>query len=365
MTLEQRVRTAGGRSSGFDYLRISLACAVVLWHAFTTSYGSGFARTVLDEGWRPLVAVIVPMFFALSGWLVAGSLLRNSLATFVGLRAIRIIPALSVEILLSALILGPLLTTFSLHAYFHSPIFFKYLANIAGWIHIRLPGMFLANPVAGIVNGQLWTVPWELWCYTALIAAGALMGMRRRAIFLVLTVIGTVGLFIVEVLVHGRVNQENGVAPQALLLAFLSAVCLYLYRDRIPARIDLALAAAAATVVLLRIPGGDYLIGFPVAYLTIYLGVLNPKRIWLIKSADYSYGLYIYHYAIQQALVLLLPGLREWYVIFPASFVISGAFAALSWTFIEKPAMGLRIYLPHVERLLWRLNAPKFAYCAP
>jgi peptidoglycan/LPS O-acetylase OafA/YrhL len=356
VTLEQRVTDTGGRSSGFDYLRIILACAVVFWHAFTTSYGDGFAYSVMNTPLRAPIAVIVPMFFALSGWLVAGSLFRNALPTFIGLRVIRIVPALSVETLLSALILGPLLTTLPLNAYFHSPIFLKYLMNILGWIHIRLPGMFLTNPVPNIVNGQLWTVPWELWCYAALAAAALFRVIRSRLLFLILVIIGTAGLFVTEVIVHGQINQENGVAPQALLMAFLSAVCLYLYRDRLPWSGKWALGAMLLTLALLAIPGGDYLLGFPVAYITVYLGLLNPKKVGVLKSADYSYGLYIYHYAIQQALVFLMPNQREWYVIFPLSFVLSGVFAAFSWTFIEKPALGLRTYLPHVERVFARLK---------
>ncbi|HEX4182917.1 MAG TPA: hypothetical protein VHY34_06650, partial [Caulobacteraceae bacterium] len=91
-------------------------------------------------------------------------------------------------------------------------------------------------------------------------------------------------------------------------------------------------------------------IGFPVAYTTIYLGLLNPSKIRLLQGADYSYGLYIYHYVIQQALVFLLPAARHWYFVFPASFAIGSVFAAFSWTFIEKPALTARRFLPHVEQ---------------
>ena len=59
------------------------------------------------------------MFFCLSGFLVAGSLERcRTPISFAGLRIFRIFPALVVEVLLSALILGPLLTHYSLKMYF-------------------------------------------------------------------------------------------------------------------------------------------------------------------------------------------------------------------------------------------------------
>ncbi|HEX4183671.1 MAG TPA: acyltransferase, partial [Caulobacteraceae bacterium] len=257
ISLEQRIADTRGRSTGFDYMRIILASAVVLWHSFTTAYGNDFAYGFLTTSWRPAVAVIVPMFFALSGFLVAGSLFRNSVLSFVGLRVIRIVPALAVETLLSAIILGPLLTTVPIGRYFSSPTFFKYLCNILGWIHYQLPGLFLTNPVANRVNGQLWTVPWELWCYASLTIAALLRFVRVRALFLWATVLGTVGLFVLEVFVrHGGMDQENGVAPPALLMAFLSAVAIYLYRDRLPWSGRLCILSAALLLALMLVPGG-------------------------------------------------------------------------------------------------------------
>ena len=104
------------------------------------------------------------MFFALSGFLVASSLERcKTLFTFLGLRAIRILPALAVEIFISALIIGPLFTTEPAKAYFAAPEFHDYFLNILGDIHYHLPGVFAANP-SDAVNGQLWTVPYEMIC---------------------------------------------------------------------------------------------------------------------------------------------------------------------------------------------------------
>lgn len=360
MTIGERMIVTGGRATGFDYMRIILAVAVVFWHSFTTSYGNGFAYSLLTTPIRPIVAVIVPMFFALSGFLVAGSLFRNTIASFIGLRVIRIVPALAVETLLSAIILGPLLTVLSSSSYFSSPIFYKYLCNILGWIHYQLPGLFLHNPVEGKVNGQLWTVPWELWCYAALTLGALIRIIRVRLLFVSLTILATISLFLAEIFVlHGGMDQENGVAPPALLMSFLSAVSIYLYRDKLPWSISLAIGSAAVLVALLFVPGGDYLLGFPAAYSTIYIGLLNPGKIKLLRGADYSYGLYIYHYVIQQALVSTLPVLRHWWFVFPASFVIGSAFAAFSWRFIEKPALKSRRYLPMVETLFGRIDLGK------
>jgi hypothetical protein len=146
-TLASRLTETKNRPSGFDYMRLILALGVIWSHS-----------RLLTDDWQipplfnliygPFVAFLLPMFFALSGFLVAGSLERcNTLITFLGLRAFGIMPALTVEVLLSALVLGPLLTSASLPTYFLSQKFRLYFLNIVGDIHYYLPDVFLSNPV--------------------------------------------------------------------------------------------------------------------------------------------------------------------------------------------------------------------------
>src|ERR1700730_11641565 len=115
LTLERRMQDCHYRPSGFDYMRVFLALGVIFSHSGLISYGLQHERS--DGLWGrilldPVAFVLVPLFFALSGFLVAGSLERSkTLISFFGLRILRIVPALSVEVFLSALFLGPLLTT--------------------------------------------------------------------------------------------------------------------------------------------------------------------------------------------------------------------------------------------------------------
>jgi peptidoglycan/LPS O-acetylase OafA/YrhL len=130
-----------------------------------------------------VVTLILPMFFALSGFLVAGSLERcRTLVGFLSMRALRILPALAMEIVLSALVLGPLVTDLPTAAYFGDPEFARYFLNIIGDIHYHLPGVFVTNPLAS-VNQQLWTIPFELECYVALAVLASLGLHRQRQTF--------------------------------------------------------------------------------------------------------------------------------------------------------------------------------------
>jgi|GEM_PF-5530545 len=72
LSLAERLNATNGRPSGFDYLRLGLAISVVIVHSVKTTYGNDAELWVTPL--RPFVRAIIPMFFALSGFLVAGSL---------------------------------------------------------------------------------------------------------------------------------------------------------------------------------------------------------------------------------------------------------------------------------------------------
>ncbi|PYF08676.1 peptidoglycan/LPS O-acetylase OafA/YrhL [Rhodobacter viridis] len=345
ITIEQRF-AAVSRPAGFDYLRLVLASLVIVWHSFSVTgigYGAVFdALGVFGELFFPM---ILGMFFALSGFLVAGSLERcQTLISFMGLRVIRIYPALAMEVLLSAFILGPTLTQSPLGEYFTSPLFFTYLYNILGHIHYKLPGLFLDNPVSGIVNSQLWTVPWELGCYLSL-AGLVLIGARKwPVIFVAAMVFGAVCFNFIEHVPRGT----------RLLVAFFGGISIHYYRHKLPWNLSLFLGVLviAFAGVLLEQRG---LVTLCIPYITIYLGLCNPRRIFVIQGADYSYGMYLYGYVIQQALYQTLPFARDWYTNTILTLIVAAAFAAFSWICVERPALGLRKAVFRIEAACLRM----------
>ena len=227
-SIADRIVETKGRASGFDYLRLSLAISVILFHSIVTSYGPATQATVVSSASGALWALVLPMFFALSGFLVAGSLDRtNNLFTFLGLRILRIFPALAVDTFFCALVLGPHFTTLPLSSYFRDTEFASYFLNILGQIHYKLPGTFETNPIT-LVNGQLWTIPSELGCYVTL-AVLALLGLNRRKWLFLAALIALVGVLEVRILFLGvHINSER-----ELLICFLSGVTLFLFRDDI------------------------------------------------------------------------------------------------------------------------------------
>ena len=161
-TILDEIRIAGPATAGFDYLRIGLATAVLTWHSIILSTGSAPLDQALWSGpFRFLPAAILPMFFAVSGFLVSASLERSRLHQFLALRVLRIVPALAVVVVLSALILGPVFTTLPLRRYFTTPEFGGFFLNIVAVAYVTLPGVFEHNPDPRFIASQLWTIPFE------------------------------------------------------------------------------------------------------------------------------------------------------------------------------------------------------------
>ena len=345
MTLGER---ATDRTNGFDFLRIGLAVAVVCFHAYVLNEGS------LKGMPAPLqlgAKLVMPMFFALSGFLVAGSLARvSSLMEFVALRVMRLAPALAVEVLLSALILGPLLSAFSPSAYFADPAFPTYFRNIYGSIHFALPGLFLHNPVGGVVNGSLWTIPFELVCYVILVAL-VVLGMTRRAQLFAWLVFGAAAAIPLGIWLMHDPLLFGAIQGRALVFSFLAGVALFCRRDRVPFHGGLALVSAVLTVVGFAFPQWSYLAVFPTAYLTVWLGL---QQLPAAPGGDYSYGLYLFAFPLQQAIWLLVP-VRAWWMNLGMALPLGLAYAAFSWHCIEKPVLSRK------RAIIARLEASRAA----
>lgn len=364
MSIGERLAATMGRPSGFDYLRLGLALAVALLHCRSTYFGvlpyPHLGVGDLAFPWmgisRPISVFFMPMFFALSGFLVAASLQRSkTLLTFLGLRAIRIYPGLAVVVVFSAFLVGTLATKLPLASYFRDPMLWTYLLTVTGDIHNSLPGVFVSNPLPQSTNAQLWTVGLELFCYVTL-AGLALAGIAQRRI---LVLVGVTGLALAQLVMHLEethwqfpiVLSPGGIFPGFLLfLCFLAGVSFYLYRDKIPwSPFIFICALVAACAFLWLVPLGEYPAIIALTYVTVFLGLTNFNRLAMVRGSDYSYGIYIYHFVIIQ-LFIQLAAPRSWVTVALVCLPLTALLATFSWHIVEKPAQKLRHYLPAAER---------------
>lgn len=365
-TIGARAALLGDRSRGFDYMRIALAVAVVAWHSWGLTHGRDGIREALLGPAGFVVSAILPAFFALSGYLVTMSLFRSAtIGKYVMLRVVRIAPALGVEICLSALLLGPIVTTVALSAYFSDHLFFKYFLNLVGLVQYQLPGVFETNPYPGVVNGSLWTLPYELEVYVYLVAFAFLGAKSKRWIFLIgLGAVLFAVMFIpiadrgsIVVVLKQLLSSSPGVDPnlqadarivnanpaQLVVVSFLAGAAIFAYRDRLPYDGRLALLAFLATPALFLSPA-YHLAALPIAYLTVWLGLTNPGSSWIVSKGDYSYGVYLYSFPVQQVVAMQMGERPDYLLHLALSLAITCGFAIFSWHAVEKPFQKVKRY---------------------
>jgi peptidoglycan/LPS O-acetylase OafA/YrhL len=355
-TLGSKLDENRGIGPGFDFLRLFLAFGIVAWHSVVVT--GNWTKATATPLWFSEY-LLVPMFFALSGFLVCASGLRLRLKDFLINRGLRIVPALAVEIIFSALIIGPIFTTWALNAYFSDPLFWGYFTNIFGFIKYFLPGVFEANPYKP-VNGALWTIPYEIGCYV-LISVLIVTGLLRSALVIAVCAIAFLAASIV-VDVSGASAGAQGIIRNAynfilvghgakLFPAFLLGCLAYLLRYRIPYDWRLLTLAVVACIVIaifgepgwIRWPALHIVMMPIVVYITAYIGVTSIPEIPLYSRGDYSYGIYLYHVPFAQALVALFPWLTGyWWLHLLMMVPLMTAVAAFSWHVIEKPILRLR-----------------------
>lgn len=351
-----------GIGPGFDFLRVALAFSIVCAHSYQLNTGLENVQSG-HPAWF-LVVIQVPMFFALSGFLVTGSALRLKLRDFILNRAMRIVPALAVDIFVAALVLGPIFTVLPLSEYFTSREFKMYFFNIVGFPNFVLPSVFKDNPFPATVNGSLWTVPFEIGCYVIMsffIYFGVLRSRRKLLVCAALT--------LVLVLALGKIMYQpwylaamhdptmlslitmNYLLPSGtkLYLYFVAGILAYIYRDRIPFSHTLA-AGCGAAMVLITVIGAahfrsrldEFLFVPLVTYLTVYIGMLEIPPMPLYKHGDYSYGIYLYGFPLQQAIIHLNGGRMNLLLHMALSLVLATCIAVVSWHVVEKPTLRLR-----------------------
>ncbi len=351
-SIGRRLIEAGMRPSGFDYMRLGLALLVIFFHSLEFTSQDVALRFLVARPFNVLDLSIVPMFFALSGFLVAGSLDRaRSLIDFIGLRVLRIFPALAVDTLFSALVLGLALTALPPQVYLSSPGFRAYFLNMFGDIHYHLPGVFGSNPHP-MVNAQLWTIPYELGCYLTFVGLTLAGVYRRRAIFLAVTLL-VILLMQAWLPAFGEANFRHAlVAP-----SFLAGVVMHLYRDRVPWNPWIFVASLLGMAIAVSVPHLMRFLPIPLAYATVFLGTLNPTKVWRINTGDYSYGLYLYGFPVAQALIATVPAARVWYGNFALTVLATGVLAVLSWRVVEMNCLALKPKLFAVDARLIRRSA--------
>ncbi len=307
---------------------------VLVGHSFALLHAS--PPTVLGVGVHVFGLYI---FFALSGYLVSASLERDrNPIRFLAKRCLRLFPGLWVCLTL-ILIAFALTSSLGFMPFLSHELTRQYLWNYLLNPRFALPEVFTTNPFPYAVQGSIWSLPVEASAYLALLAlsifgrAGAAIGLTL-AVAAKLLVPPSVG----ELVFWGmRIDTTYDLA-----ILFAVGSCLSTYRMVLRRDLGVAFAGLVVAVFATGTTVGTWVMLVTLPYAIVTFGQ-QPSKLsdWVTAHfGDLSYGIYLYSFPVQQALIAL--GLLTPTPLTLAATPITMILAATSWRFIEKPALRFK-----------------------
>jgi peptidoglycan/LPS O-acetylase OafA/YrhL len=336
-----------GRTNNFDFIRFIASVMVIFAHSFVLTPFSHEPLMIFTSDKYDLGYISVAVFFIISGFLITKSYLHSkSLTQYLLSRVLRIYPALTVVILITVFILGPILTTYSLKQYFASEQTTGYISNIISITSFfRLPGVFTHNYNPYVVNASIWTLPNEIACYFLVAIIGLFLSKRFKSFFVLLLVF--------LIMYYNKLIYQS----ETMYVQFIYFACgslFFILRERVKLRgllalvcmfvlfIDLHFSYHAVSLAAKLV--NTVLRASVLSYLILYLAFFNATFFQKFsKYGDFSYGLYIWAWPVQQIISQNFKELNV-YVFFFISFCLTFILAAFSWHLIEKKALALKNY---------------------
>ena len=370
-------RLLSGRANSFGFLRLVLATSVVYSHVFPLSTLNGEDPLWRISGHQTDVGkMAVVGFFVLSGYMITSSGERLGTGRYVWHRILRIFPGLWVNVLITALVVAPLLFIHlhgSTAGFWHSsegP--FEYIrgtsttAISSGYDISKVMATAMHRGLADNIglDGALWSLRYELFCYVVvaiLAAGGALRRAPKTVPLLALLLWSSMVINLMDAPTLRGFPSESSTSISVPVLgglnthylvylgfAFLLGASFRLFRHRF--HINDVCGVLSAVLVLATFHWGAFaVIGYPAfAYLLIWLGVRLPSWLhWVGRKHDYSYGMYIYGFVVEQVLRILYHA-NTWgtYRYFATAAGITLVVAVLSWHLVESQAMKLKNWTP-------------------
>ncbi len=335
-------------SNNFDFLRILGAFLVLYYHCFPlTGTPEGYAVWILGK--FKIVDLGLIIFFVISGYLVTHSWSRSSsVYNYFWNRLLRLLPGLFGVALVTIFIIGPLVTIIPITDYFKNPMTWGYFKIMTMYYYnLTLPGVFVNNVLPNLVNGSVWMLSLFFNMYIIVAVLGLIGWLYKRKVIILIT-----SLFMVIYLnliyhlptIHVRAIEKflypNG---GVFAITFMIGILLYLYKDKI--KYDIKIALVMLAIFILSLNNKFTLIlasSIVLPYLILYVAFAKIPFINKVgKFGDYSYGIYIYAFPVQQSVEHFVPGISV-AGMFIISTLITVPLSVLSFKLIESRALRLK-----------------------
>jgi peptidoglycan/LPS O-acetylase OafA/YrhL len=330
------------RHNALNAFRLVLATEVILFHSFPVT-----GRVISSEAiLQILFSVGVDGFFALSGFLITASWLRDpNVRDYLIARALRILPGFYICLAVTAFVIAPISVAIqggSPMKLLLSPAPIEYVLKNSALVELKFDvgGTPRDIPFAGIWNASLWSLIWEVMCYLAVAGLGVIGLAKHRWVSPVIFVLAVFGATLLPPLTFPGVWTIPQLAMRTAIM-FSAGALLYHWRDVIPARWSLVAVSVVIVLAAGLLPDYRVVAAIPLAYAVVVSGVLIQHRRFTLRT-DLSYGMYIYAFPTQQLLAVCGLFTLNPFLFFGISTVATLPLAALSWFLVEKRALSLK-----------------------
>lgn len=330
-----------GRNNNFNLIRFVADSLVIFSHSFALTGAGPDPIERLTGVTAGLLAVYA--FFVVSGFLITQSFVsRGRLLPYIEARLLRVFPALVVMLVLTVFVLGALASNLTIESYFSDDRVYQYFLRNATLItgtEYFLPGVFSNNKFPAFFNGSLWTLPAELRFYLVLALLGMLGLLRQKLLFNLVCALLLVAFALAPEWLF--VLKGHDWYPRVAWYFMLGAA-FYINRAHIPMNGGFAISLLLLALATQGSSIFPAVVSISLAYSVLWFAYVPAGRIRIFNSiGDFSYGLYIYAFPIQQAWVWWSADISM-LAHFGFSYVVTIMFAAVSWYLVEKPALSLK-----------------------
>jgi peptidoglycan/LPS O-acetylase OafA/YrhL len=338
--------TNPSRVNNFDSLRTIFSFLVLYSHAYPLLRGSNATEPlfVLTNGLVNLGEISVWSFFVISGFLITQSWLRApEAARYLNRRISRIYPGFVVLSLVSAFLFVPVAT----HFHPDSQISTLDVLNMLRLQQSYEALVFKNNPVPAL-NGSLWSIPYEFWCYIGVLVLGMCRFLQKPLIVLVLFIAALGWHLYVDITgwnPGGKILGDIFGYPRfwaTLLPFYLAGMLLQLFGGRALISFPVLVLAFILLIGSFLIPHAA-VIALPTCGSYLLLGLAYSGRLNFLdlgRFGDFSYGVYLYAFPVEQFVVMSLGSAIPPWVLFLIATPITIVFAVLSWFLVEKHFIG-------------------------
>jgi len=333
----------GSRANNFNLLRLIAASLVLGTHSFTVVTGDADnepLRLSLGITWG---AIAVDIFFVVSGLLVTSSMRRSDSAIDYSVaRALRILPGLFAALVVTGLVASAMFyrtldVTELVWYVFRNTFPFGEMPD-------RIAGIFVGNPAGPGFNASLWTLPVELRMYrnVLLIWLLSFLLLKRRRLAFDCMIVAAAAYFLARHLAFPSYATIEASPSRLQMMFFVGAAALVLARY---IRLSwIAVGAVVAAIVAASLQRSAFYVVYSLGlwYVVLCLAYLpRGKVLSFNRLGDYSYGVYIYAWPVQQMVISVWPGIGVAAHIVVSAVIVLGL-SVVSWHVVESPALQLK-----------------------